>query len=121
MFDTFYDRRNGFMLYTNPLGARNEYSVVDEAGVNRDWNPIWDVAPGRFDGGWTVEIAIPFKSLRYQSGAGQMWGLQLRRSIRHLNEWDVLEPGASHPRRSPRTQSGFGRGNARGIGLAARR
>ena len=92
MFDTFYDRRNGFMLYTNPLGARNEYSVVDEAGVNRDWNPIWDVAPGRFDGGWTVEIAIPFKSLRYQSGAGQMWGLQLRRSIRHLNEWTYLSP-----------------------------
>ena len=92
MFDTFYDRRNGFMLYTNPLGARNDYAVVDEAGPNRDWNPVWDVAPGRFDGGWTVEIAIPFKSLRYQSGSDQMWGFQLRRSIRHLNEWTYLNP-----------------------------
>ncbi len=92
MFDTFYDRRNGFMLYTNPLGARNDYAVVDEAGVNRDWNPLWEVAPGRFDGGWTVEIAIPFKSLRYRSGTAQMWGLQLRRSIRHLNEWTYLNP-----------------------------
>jgi hypothetical protein len=92
MFDTFYDRRNGFMLYANPLGARNDYAVVDESTPNRDWNPLWDVAPGRFDGGWTVEIAIPFKSLRYRSGLDQMWGLQLRRSIRHLNEWTYLNP-----------------------------
>ena len=32
MFDTFYDRRSGFLFYTNPLGARADYSVVDEGG-----------------------------------------------------------------------------------------
>ena len=92
MFDTFYDRRNGFGVYANPLGARNDYSIVDEATPNRDWNPVWAVAPGRFDGGWTMEMAIPFKSLRYRSGPNQIWGLQLRRSIRHLNEWTYLSP-----------------------------
>ena len=92
MFDTFYDRRNGFMVYANPIGARNDYSIVDEATPNRDWNPVWAVAPGRFDGGWTMEMAIPFKSLRYRSGPNQIWGLQLRRSIRHLNEWTYLSP-----------------------------
>ena len=44
MFDTFYDRRSGFIFYTNPLGARADYSVVDEGGPNTDWNPVWDVA-----------------------------------------------------------------------------
>ena len=34
---------------------------------------------GRFEGGWTVEMAIPFKSLRYRSGPDQVWGIQLRR------------------------------------------
>ena len=68
MFDTFYDRRSGFAFYTNPLGARADYSVVDEGGSNTDWNPVWTSKTGRFDGGWTVEMAIPFKSLRYRAG-----------------------------------------------------
>ena len=92
MFDTFYDRRNGFMFYTNPLGALADYSVVDEGQSNTDWNPVWEVRTGRFDGGWTVEMAIPFKTLRYRSGQNQVWGLQLRRSVRRKNEWAYLTP-----------------------------
>jgi hypothetical protein len=89
-FDTFYDRRSGFVFYTNPLGARADYSVVDEGGPNTDWNPVWDVKTGRFEGGWTVEMAIPFKSLRYRSGPNQVWGLQMRRTVRRKNEWAYL-------------------------------
>ena len=90
MFDTFYDRRNGFVFYTNPLGALADFIVTDEGGINRDWIPVWQVRTGRFDGGWTVEMEIPFKSLRYNAGLSQVWGLQLRRSIRHKNEWTYL-------------------------------
>jgi len=92
MFDTFYDRRSGFAFYTNPLGARADYSVVDEGGSNTDWNPVWTSRTGRFDGGWTVEMAIPFKSIRYRAGANQVWGVQLRRSVRRKNEWAYLTP-----------------------------
>jgi len=92
LFDTFYDRRSGFAFYTNPLGARADYSVVDEGGSNTDWNPVWTSKGGRFDGGWTVEMAIPFKSLRYVAGTNRVWGVQMRRSIRHKNEWDYLTP-----------------------------
>lgn len=92
MFDTFYDRRSGFMFYTNPLGALADYSVIDEGQSNTDWNPVWESRTGRFEGGWTVEMAIPFKSLRYRSGENQVWGIQLRRSIRHKNEWTYLTP-----------------------------
>ena len=92
LFDTFYDRRSGFAFYTNPLGARADYSIIDEGGSNTDWNPVWTSKTGRFDGGWTVEMAIPFKSLRYRAGPGQMWGIQIRRSVRHKNEWDYLTP-----------------------------
>jgi len=92
MFDTFYDRRSGFAFYTNPLGARADYSVVDEGGSNTDWNPVWTSKTGRFEGGWTVEMAIPFKSIRYRAGANQVWGIQLRRSVRRKNEWAYLTP-----------------------------
>lgn len=92
MLDTFYDRRNGFTFYTNPLGALADFTTTDEGNLNRDWNPVWQVRTGRFEGGWTVEMQIPFKSLRYNSGTSQVWGIQLRRSIRHKNEWTYLTP-----------------------------
>ena len=90
MFDTFFDRRSGFGFYTNPLGARADYSVVDEGGSNTDWNPVWTSRTGRFDGGWTVEMAIPLKSIRYRPGVDQTWGVQIRRSVRRKNEWAYL-------------------------------
>jgi len=91
-FDTFYDRRSAFLFYTNPLGARADYSVVDEGAPNSDWNPVWESRTGRFEGGWIVEMAIPFKSLRYRSGPDQVWGFQMRRSVRRKNEWTYLTP-----------------------------
>jgi hypothetical protein len=95
--DTYHDRRNAFTFYTTPLGAIADQTFTDEGNPNRDWNQIWDVRTGRFDGGWTVEIAIPFKSLRYTPGHAQTWGIQLRRGIRRKNEWThltVLPPSA---------------------------
>jgi hypothetical protein len=91
-FDTFYDRRSGYMFYANSLGGFADYSVIDEGGSNTDWNPVWDVKTGRFDGGWTIEMQFPFKSLRYTSGPDQVWGIQFRRSIRHKNEWTYWTP-----------------------------
>ena len=89
-FDTFYDRRNGFNFYTNPLGARADQQFTNEGNPNSDWNPVWDVRTGRFGGGWTVEMEIPFKTLRYRSEPPHIWGLQLRRAIRRKNEWVYL-------------------------------
>ncbi|MBP7549267.1 MAG: carbohydrate binding family 9 domain-containing protein [Gemmatimonadaceae bacterium] len=90
LFDTFHDRRSGFAFYTNPLGARADYSIIDEGGSNTDWNPVWTSRTGRFEGGWIVEMAIPLKSLRFRAGRDQQWGIQIRRSIRHKNEWTYL-------------------------------
>jgi hypothetical protein len=89
-FDTFYDRRSGFMFYASPLGAFSDYSTIDEGQPNSDWNPVWNVRTGRFAGGWTMEMIIPFKSLRFTGGRNQTWGFQVRRSIRRKNEWAYL-------------------------------
>jgi len=92
MLDTFHDRRNGYVFYANPLGGRIDLAETDEGNSNADWNPVWDVRTGRFEGGWTIEIAVPFKSLRYVSGTNQTWGIQMRRAIRRKNEFDHLNP-----------------------------
>ena len=82
VFDTFYDHRNGFSFRVNPIGGFSDQQITDEGNPNPDWNPVWDVRTGRFDGGWTVEMEVPFKSLRFRPGADQVWGIQLGRDIR---------------------------------------
>ncbi len=88
--DTFYDRRNGVAFMVTPIGGFFDYEITDEGNPNNDWNPIWNSSTGRFDGGWTVEMEIPFKSLRFRPGVGQVWGLQLGRRIRYKNETTYL-------------------------------
>ena len=93
MLDTFYDRRNGLAFLVTPIGGFSDFAISNEGGrVNTDWNTIWDSRTARFDGGWTVEIQIPFKSLRYRPTSTQVWGIQLRRIIRRRTEASYLTP-----------------------------
>jgi hypothetical protein len=85
-FDTFHDGRNAFQFEVSPLGARVDGQSTNERQFSTDWNPVWDLAVGRFAGGWTVEAAIPFKALRYQPGAAQVWGFNARRNNKWKNE-----------------------------------
>jgi hypothetical protein len=89
-FDTFYDRRNAVLFEVNAIGGRIDAQVTNERQVNMDWNPIWDFHVGRFEGGWTLETAIPFKSLRYRPGRAQVWGFNARRTNRWKNEVSYL-------------------------------
>ena len=90
-FDTYYDRRNGFAFYTNQLGAWGDFKIGNEGRNNNvEWDPVWDTRSKPFEGGWTVEMQIPFKSLRYQPGTDQVWGVQFRRTVRRTNENSFL-------------------------------
>jgi hypothetical protein len=88
--DTFHDRRNGFFFQTNPLGALREQAFTDEVNINSNWNTVWQVKSGRFEGGWTIEMAIPFKSLRYRGSGPQVWGINFRRMVKWKNETSFL-------------------------------
>ena len=94
MLDTYLDRRNGAAFLVTPIGGFSDFAISNEGdrgrGVNFDWNIVWDSRVGRFDGGWTVEMEIPFRSLRYEPGSEQTWGIQFRRIIRRLSEASYL-------------------------------
>jgi hypothetical protein len=92
VFDTFGDRRNGVSFLVNAIGGRMDGQISNESQYNRDWNAIWDVATGRFENGWTVEAAIPFKSLRYPGAGPQTWGFNVLRPSRTVNEITFLMP-----------------------------
>ena len=90
LLDTFHDKRNGYIFYANAIGGLADSQVTDEGPPNADWNTVWVVRTANFEGGWTIEMAIPFKSLRYQPGTEQTWGVNLRRVVRWKNEWSYL-------------------------------
>jgi hypothetical protein len=89
VFDTFLDRRNGFFFQTSPLGAIRDQTVVDNV-LNVSWNTVWDARTARFEGGWTLEMSIPFKSLRYSGAGPQVWGVNMRRVVKWKNEYSYL-------------------------------
>jgi hypothetical protein len=53
---------------------------------------VWQLRTGRFEGGWTLEAALPFKSLRYRPGSTQVWGFNAMRVKRSKNEISTLSP-----------------------------
>ena len=100
VIDTFLDRRSGYYLNTNPQGAVRDAFITDEGrNVNRDFNLAWDVRSRRFEQGWTIEIAVPFKSLRYPRPGEQVWGFSVQRVDRKKNEFSYLKamPAAFGP------------------------
>ncbi|MDA2924511.1 carbohydrate binding family 9 domain-containing protein [Acidobacteria bacterium AH-259-O06] len=95
IIDTFNDSRSGYMFVTNPLGAKLEQQIFEEAegsrsgnnsNVNRNWDGVWAVASRRTKDGWTAEIAIPMMTLRFRQSDLQTWGINFMRSIRRKNE-----------------------------------
>jgi hypothetical protein len=88
VLDPFFDHRNGFFFQVNPSGARSDGQISNNAqDLIRDWDGIWDAAVARSDDGWTVEIAIPFKTLRFRPDQ-TVWGFNVERQIKHLFETD---------------------------------
>jgi hypothetical protein len=88
MLDTFYDRRNGYVFLANAQGGMMDAQVVNEnADVN--WNTIWETRAADFEGGWTIEFRIPFRSIRF-SETSNVWGINFRRLVRWKTEKDFL-------------------------------
>ena len=93
ILDTFADRRNGFVFVVNPAGAKSDAQIANEGrDVNTSWDAVWTVATRRDGAGWSAEIRIPFKTLRFERGANRDWGVNFSRRIRRKNEIDYWSP-----------------------------
>lgn len=84
--DTFNDKRRAYLLIFNPLGVQQDgiYSEGQEPDYSVD---IVMQSKGLVtEKGYTIEVAIPLKSLRYDTGKDKSWGIQVQRRIKHLND-----------------------------------
>jgi hypothetical protein len=88
VFDTFLNGRTGYIFAVNPNGARYDALITQEGErENKEWDGIWEAATHRSEEGWSVEIYIPIKTLRFQTGLSR-WGFNAERRIQRLLERD---------------------------------
>src|SRR2546425_102119 len=93
LFDTFNDSRKAYEFDFNPLGVQADGIWTD--GQGEDFNPdiVMESKGIVTADGWTVEVAIPFKSLRYVAGKDKLWGAHFWRRIKRFNnELDMWMP-----------------------------
>ncbi|MBN1239968.1 MAG: carbohydrate binding family 9 domain-containing protein, partial [Gammaproteobacteria bacterium] len=79
--DTFGDERRAFEFFVNPLGVQMDLIQDDVNGREDDsWDAIWHSAGRINDGGYVVEMAIPFSQLRFpRAGTEQTWSIDMLR------------------------------------------
>lgn len=77
ILDTYYDKRNSIEFTLNPKGI--------QAG---SVETIWHGSAKINEKGWSAEMAIPFKSLRFPKSRNQIWGVNFKRYIHRLREID---------------------------------
>ncbi|MCR4408799.1 MAG: DUF5916 domain-containing protein [Candidatus Saccharicenans sp.] len=77
ILDTYNDKRTSISFTLNPKGIQKN-SV----------ETIWKSGAKIREDGWSAEMAIPFKSLRFSTASEQVWGINFSRYIHRLNETD---------------------------------
>src|SRR5687767_971214 len=89
--DTFNDKRKAFEMFFNPLGIQGDGVLTEGRGEDMSVDILMDSKGVITENGYIVEIAIPFKSIRYEAGKGKLWGAHFFRRIqrfeRELDSW----------------------------------
>lgn len=87
--DTFNAQRRAYTFSCNPLGIQSE-AVETMNGSDTSWDTIWASAGRIVTDGYIVEMAIPFRSLRFQRTQGeQVWGFNARRTYPRSVEHNI--------------------------------
>jgi hypothetical protein len=81
IIDTRGDGQRAQMMLANPRGI--QYDAISDDASGEDASPdfFWDAAGRITDRGWTLEIRVPFSSLRYRNVDPQTWGILLYRNL----------------------------------------
>jgi hypothetical protein len=78
--DTYGDRRTGYFFRVNAAGARVDGLLAGPEDPSLDWDGIWDARTQRTPTGWTVEIAIPSRTLNFTKCL-DAWGANFERNV----------------------------------------
>jgi hypothetical protein len=106
VFDTRGDGKSAFEFQVSAAGQLSDGLHFNDTDFNQDWDENWEAKVATRSDGWSAEMRIPLRALRFPSRPVQSWGLQLRRYVsarQELDEW------AHIPREAAIEVAGYGR------------
>src|SRR5215218_914455 len=80
VLDTFGDGRTGYLFRINAGGARQDGLISGPEEVSLDWDGIWEARTRRTAEGWSAEIAVSARGLRFRPGL-RAWGMNVERFV----------------------------------------
>jgi len=120
LLDAYNDNQNGYIFATTVSGIEYDAQIVhggqsrqvggppragqgsgsgtagaQSGGIssfNLNWDGVWKVKTLITERGWEAEFAIPFRTLRFNSGHDQVWGVNFMRNLRRKNEQSYWSP-----------------------------
>ncbi|HEY6865728.1 MAG TPA: DUF5916 domain-containing protein [Candidatus Eisenbacteria bacterium] len=96
--DTYRDFHRAYVFGVNPYAVQFD-GILDGGDVSADWDGVWDAEATRDSAGWSAEIAVPLRTMRFPSHGDGVWGLWIRRQITRNDEicsyplWRQAEQG----------------------------
>ena len=102
--DTYNDNQNGFQFAVTSANVQSDARLGSNLGAggsgfgeygDKTWDAVWESEVQIQKDGWTVEMKIPYISLRFSKKDVQDWGIQFLRLIRRTNEtcfWNPVDP-----------------------------
>jgi hypothetical protein len=85
ILDPFHSGRGAYRFETNANGVRHDALYDSVSSFEAAWTAIYESAAYTFDKGWSMEMAIPFKSLSFDPSKDS-WGFNFGRGIRRRGE-----------------------------------
>jgi Domain of unknown function (DUF5916) len=88
--DSRNDGQSAFMFAVNVAGVLADAQIIDQTTYSWEWDENWEAKTARTAHGWSAEIRIPLRALRFDSKLPvQSWGLQATRFIAQRQETDI--------------------------------
>lgn len=89
--DPFDDQTTGFAFGTNPYNAQWDGTMFEGSKVDLNWDNKWTSQVRRYPDRWVLEMAIPFKTIRYKKDIMQ-WGINFSRNELNTTEKSSWTP-----------------------------
>lgn len=102
IFDTYYDKINGFEYFVTPLNEQWDSKMSpgdgNNGGEDFSWNAVWESGAVIHNNGWSFEMFIPFAAIRFSKKDVQTWGVNITRRRRKTEQqytWNPINPNVN--------------------------
>jgi hypothetical protein len=92
--DPHHDHLTGAVFSVSAAGVQGDAAIYNDSWQDSSWDAVWESGVKTDEGGWTVEMRIPFSQLRFTPSERHTFGINALRYIQRKNErvWLVHVP-----------------------------